>query len=114
MNNADSMLRLTGWSPVLLVLAATLSLHASQWPQWRGPDRNGVAPAAADVKAWPDKLTRTWMQPLGEGYSSPVVDGGRVFVHSREDPEEIVTAFELDSGEQVWTMRYPAPFRKNK
>jgi glucose dehydrogenase len=51
---------------------------------------------------------------VGEGYSSPVVDGGRVFVHSRQDPEEIVTAFELASGEQIWTATYPAAFTKNK
>lgn len=83
---------------------------AAQWPQWRGPNRDGVVVTA---EAWPERLTRTWSQPVGEGYSSPVIDGGRVFVHSREDPEEIVTAFEIDSGEQVWTMRYAAPFSKN-
>ena len=40
-----------------------------------------------------------WTQPVGEGYSSPVVDDERVFVHSRTDPDEVVSAFELDSGE---------------
>jgi outer membrane protein assembly factor BamB len=92
--------------------ACVISIDAAQWPQWRGPNRDGVATAA--VTSWPEKLSRKWTQSAGEGYSSPVIEGGRVFVHSREDPEEIVTAYELDSGEQVWTMRYEAPFNKNK
>ena len=97
---------------LLLLLACGMSVDAAQWPQWRGPNRDGVA--AAPVANWPEKLSRKWTQPAGEGYSSPVIDGGRVFVHSREDPEEIVSAFELESGEQVWTMRYAAPFSKNQ
>ena len=105
------MRTLAGCAAVLLV---TASLHAGQWPQWRGPDRDGVAAGNPLGTAWPETLSRKWTQPIGEGYSSPVVDNGRVFVHSREDPEEIVSAFELDSGEQVWTVRYPAPFHRNK
>ena len=99
--------------PIALLGAMLLpAAAAAQWPQWRGPHRDGVATAGPEH--WPEKLTVRWTQPVGEGYSSPVVDGGRVFVHSREDPDEIVSAFELDSGEQVWSVRYPAPFRKNQ
>ena len=77
-------------SLVALILAAT-SINA-QWPQWRGPNRDGIAPAASVPPTWPEKVTLKWKQPVGEGYSSPVVDGGRVFVHSRRDLEEIVSA----------------------
>ena len=95
------------------VLAATVSLRA-QWPQWRGPQRDGVVPAASVPAAWPAKPSVRWTQPLGEGYSSPVVDGGRVFLHSRNDPDELVTAFELSTGKPVWTAKYPSEFAKNK
>ena len=103
---------------LVALLAAVLlfvSLDAAQWPQWRGPNRDGVAAVwPRTAGGWPEKLERKWTQPVGEGYSSPVVDGGRVFVHSREDPDEIVSAYEFDSGEQIWTVRYPAPFKKNQ
>src|SRR5687767_1470889 len=97
-----------------LVWCAVATLAAQQWPQWRGPTRDGVVPAANVPAAWPEKPTLRWRQAVGEGYSSPVVDAGRVFVHSRRDPEEIVTAFELSSGEQIWSATYTAPFTKNK
>jgi outer membrane protein assembly factor BamB len=98
---------------VALVVSGTVALHA-QWPQWRGPNRDGVVPAPAVPAAWPDKPTVKWTQPAGEGYSSPVVDDQRVFVHSRTDPEEVVSAFELDSGEPIWSATYGSSFTKNK
>ena len=71
-------------------------------------------PAASVPAAWPDKLTLSWRQPVGEGYSSPVVDDGRVFVHSRSEPDEVVSAFDLESGEPIWSARYPSSFTKNQ
>jgi outer membrane protein assembly factor BamB len=96
-----------------LVIVALL-LAGGQWPQWRGPNRDGIAPPANVPAAWPEKPTLKWKQPAGEGYSSPVVEAGRVFVHSRQDPEEILTAFDLTSGKTLWRMTYPAPFTKNQ
>ena len=51
---------------------------------------------------------------IGEGYSSPVVANGRAFLHSRRDPEEIVTAIDLATGKIVWQQKYPAAFTKNQ
>jgi outer membrane protein assembly factor BamB len=98
--------------PVLALLS--VAAVDAQWPQWRGPGRDGIAPAALVPDAWPEQPVQQWTQPVGEGYSSPVVDGGRVFVHSRRDPEEIVTALDLGSGKVIWTEKYAAPFAKNK
>lgn len=96
----------------LAMVLATAQLRA-QWPQWRGPNRDGVAQAALAPKAWPEKPVQKWTQPAGEGYSSPVVDSGRVFVHSRHDPDETVTALDLANGKVVWSAKYAAPFTKN-
>jgi outer membrane protein assembly factor BamB len=95
----------------LCLLSVTVS---AQWPQWRGPQRTGVAPANIAPAAWPETPTLKWKQSVGEGYSSPVVDGGRIFVHHRQDPDEIVTAFDLVSGKPLWTARYPATFNKSQ
>jgi outer membrane protein assembly factor BamB len=96
-----------------LVVALTVTANA-QWPQWRGPNRDGVVPKASVPAAWPEKLTPKWKQTVGEGYASPVVGDGRVYVHSRQDPEELVTAFDLATGKPVWTQKYPSAFNKNK
>ena len=101
-------------SPFVIVAALSLTTTASaQWPQWRGPTRDGAVPAAA-VPKWPEKWTRAWRVDVGEGYSSPVVSNGRVFVHSRRDPEEIVTAIDLGSGKVAWQQKYATPFNKNQ
>jgi outer membrane protein assembly factor BamB len=71
-------------------------------------------PMAAVAGAWPEKLTPKWKQAVGEGYSSPVVGDGRIYVHSRQEPDEVVTALDLATGKPLWTQRYPASFNKNK
>src|SRR5262245_25591886 len=86
---------------------------AAQWDQWRGPTRNGVVPASATPK-WPAAWKREWRVDVGEGYSSPVVSGGRVFLHSRKDPEEVVTAYTVAAGHIAWQHSYRADFTKNQ
>jgi len=60
----------------LTTLASTVS--AQDWSQWRGPNRDGVIPAAVIPKQWPKSTRRSWQVEIGEGYSSPVVANGRV------------------------------------
>jgi outer membrane protein assembly factor BamB len=55
-----------------------------------------------------------WRAEVGEGYSSPVVAGGRIFIHSRRDPQEVVIALEAATGKPVWEQRYDAAFTKNQ
>jgi outer membrane protein assembly factor BamB len=98
-----------------LAALAILPLHAASddWPQWRGPNRTGVVAATAAPAGWPEKLNKGWSVEVGEGYSSPVAADGRVFVHSRRDPEEVVSAVDLATGKVLWTERYTAPVDKN-
>jgi outer membrane protein assembly factor BamB len=98
-----------------LPLAAAMSVTAfAQWPQWRGPARDGSVPAASVPEMWPSALSEAWSVAAGEGYSTPVVGDGRVYVHARRDPDEVVTAFDLASGKQLWTDTHRAPFTKNQ
>jgi outer membrane protein assembly factor BamB len=99
---------------ILLIASSSVALHARQWSEWRGPTRNGIVPAALVPAAWPEKPSLKWKQEVGEGYSSPVVAGGRVFVHSRRDPDEVVSAFDLATGKPIWSKAYPAAFSKNQ
>ena len=96
-----------------LVMAAGSFPSAQEWPGWRGSSRDGIAPAAQSLEVWPEAFTRAWQIEVGDGYSSPVVSGGRVFVHSRRDDSEVVTALDLASGERLWQQDYPASFVQN-
>jgi outer membrane protein assembly factor BamB len=79
----------------LACLLAADPAPRDQWPQWRGPDGNGTAPASADPPlTWSDTRNVRWKAPLtGRGSATPVVWGDQVFV---------VTAVQTDrTGEAV-------------
>lgn len=98
----------------LTLLTTTITANAQEWTQWRGPARDGSVSAKNSPAKWPETFQRTWRVEIGEGYSSPVVDRGRVFVHSRRDPEEIISAINLADGKVVWQQKYQAVFNKNQ
>jgi outer membrane protein assembly factor BamB len=97
---------------VVFVLLAALTA-AEDWPQWRGPHRDGVAAAFPEPKAWPEKLTLKWKVAVGEGHASPVVADGRVYVHTRQADREVVTALRPENGQPIWQEGYAAPYTVN-
>jgi outer membrane protein assembly factor BamB len=92
-------------SLVLLLTCATLAA-AGDWPQWLGPKRDGSTPEK--VAAWKEAPKLLWKQPVGEGHSSPVVAGSRVFLHTKvkDKDEEEVTAFDAKTGKDLWHASY--------
>lgn len=98
---------------VLPLLLTVASLSAADWPQWRGPARDGLVSALAPRAAWPKTLQSGWKMPVGSGHSSPVVVGDRVFVFAREGDEEVVQALALATGKRLWRQGYPAPYAMN-
>ncbi len=76
----------------------------SDWPQWRGPSRDG----SVGGPAWPtslgeNELKREWQVELGQGYPGPIVSGNRVFtVETQNKKREIVRAFDRESGKALW------------
>lgn len=103
-----------GIAALFVVLAIAPAVVAQDWTQWRGPGRDGFVAEKNAPSAWPEKLERAWRVEIGEGYSSPVVAGGRAFVHGRRDPEEIVAAVNLADGKVIWEQKYQAVFKKNQ
>lgn len=82
------------------------------WPQWRGPNRNGIAASGA----WPDSLseehlTPKWRTELAPGYSGPVVGADKIFiVETRDDKEEVVRALDRETGEPLWEVKWDVTF----
>ena len=99
---------------LVILFLATTAANAQEWTQWRGPARDGSVSSKNAPAAWPEALKRTWRVEIGEGYSSPVVAGGHVFVHGRRDPEEIVESINLADGKVLWQQKYQAEFKKNQ
>ena len=101
---------------ILIIISAMCvaqGASAQEWAGWRGGQQGVVLKDQAPAR-WPAAVTQQWRLPVGEGCSSPVASGGLVFVHSRNDPEEVVTAVDAASGKVKWRKTYPAPYEKNQ
>ena len=75
-----------------LVIVSAAALTAQDWPQWRGPNRDGAIAQFSEPPTWPAALTRRWHMEIGPGYATPVVVGDRVYAFSRERDEEVLRA----------------------
>jgi len=99
---------------VALTLASTIAgVRAQDWAQWRGPARSGTTEAFTAPAAWPDRPKKVWEVTVGSGHSSPVVSGGRAYVLSRVGDDEVLTAFDVQSGREAWQQRYRASYQAN-
>jgi outer membrane protein assembly factor BamB len=79
------------------------------WPQWRGPNGDGVSLETNLLGTWPEGgLRKLWERPLGRGFSCPVVARGRLFTMAQEDdpPSESVLCLDAETGAEVWRFRY--------
>jgi outer membrane protein assembly factor BamB len=86
---------------VAFVLLLPTSLPAGDWPQWRGPNRDGVANETGLLKSWPKgrpPLLWTYTN-AGIGYSGPAVVGDRLFLMGARDETESVFALDLKNAQ---------------
>jgi outer membrane protein assembly factor BamB len=97
----------------LLLLVVPAGVWADDWPQWLGPKRDGST--TEKIAPWNKETAPQvkWRVAVGNGFSMPVVAGGKVYVHARgkdnSKEEETVTALDEVSGEVVWTDTYTRP-----
>jgi outer membrane protein assembly factor BamB len=90
-----------------LLLLLGMPALAGDWPGWLGPHRDGRSSEV--VKPWTGDLKVVWRQAVGPGHSSPVVAGGRVFLHARvpgQESEELI-AWDAVTGKEQWRTPYP-------
>ena len=83
--------------------------HAADvsWGQWRGPQRDGQSVGGKWPETLDDRLKLVWEVELGPSYSGPVTSGDLVFTTETVDKQfERVTAYKLETGEQVWTTKW--------
>jgi outer membrane protein assembly factor BamB len=86
--------------------------QAQDWPQWRGPQRDGVA-LRVQALAWEKAPQRQWRVEIGLGHAAPVARDGLVWIHSRRDGRELVTCLDAKDGTRRWQQSYDAPYQVN-
>src|SRR5688572_24216632 len=90
-------------------------MHAAEWPQFRGPNRDGIWNETSSLETIPKEgLKIRWRQPVGGGWPSPVVVQGRVFVFDVElihpTARERLHCFEEKTGKILWVYAYEEPY----
>jgi outer membrane protein assembly factor BamB len=96
-------------SPALVALI--LLACGADWPQFLGPDRNGTSPEARLRASWPPKGPPVvWEKDVGEGYSGPVVSGGRLILFHRVGDEEVVQCLDAADGKELWKQTTPTNY----
>ena len=83
------------------------------WTGFRGPLRDGTYRESAIRTDWPSAgLVPMWKQPVGGGYASFAVAGGRAFTIEQRRAQEVVTAYDVDTGRELWAHGWDAEFRE--
>ena len=99
--------------PRLAIAAALLSVaapaRASDWPNFRGPDHNGISKETGWSVQWPKEGPRKlWEAKVGTGYASFAVAGGRAFTTGNRNDTDTLYCFDAASGRELWKHSYPA------
>jgi outer membrane protein assembly factor BamB len=106
----------------LVLLAAIASFTVSglaadfDWPQWRGPDRDGVSKESGLLKSWPaEGPKRLWLfENAGTGYSAPAIVAGKLFTMGTRDSSEIVLALDANTGKELWSASVGGIFNEKR
>lgn len=91
---------------IACLVLLTAAAQAADWPQWRGPNRDGISSETIKTEFPGDGPKVLWKASVGIGFSSFTVADGRVFTMGWADDKDTVFCFDAKSGKQVWSHSY--------
>jgi len=96
----------------IVLMAVARSSLGADWPQWRGPNRDGKSADTGLLKEWPkDGPPLAWkIKGLGGGYSAPSIAAGRIFGMGNRGDDEVVWALSETDGKELWVTRLGPAF----
>jgi outer membrane protein assembly factor BamB len=89
--------------------------EAADWPNWRGPNRNGISSETGWVTTWPEEGPKVlWKHSIGAGFASIAVSNGRAYAMGNIRDNDLLYCFDAETGKEIWKKSYPCPlFKKN-
>ncbi len=89
-----------------LLCGSIITATATEWPQWRGSNRDGVSDEVGLLKEWPSEGPKMlWKVSLGEGFSGISVSQGRVYTMFSKGNDEFVVCLDATDGTEIWRFR---------
>jgi outer membrane protein assembly factor BamB len=101
----------------LLTLASqTMAQTAAIWPQWRGPNRDGISKETGLLKQWPaEGPPLVWKATgAGRGYSSFSISNGKLYTLGLRGDREFIIAFDVDTGKEAWATAHGSAFHNDR
>ncbi|HET6852583.1 MAG TPA: PQQ-binding-like beta-propeller repeat protein [Pyrinomonadaceae bacterium] len=88
----------------------------ANWPQWRGPNRDGISKETGLLKEWPaEGPALVWKASgAGRGYSSFAVSNGKLYTMGLRGDREFVVAFDVATGKEAWATAHGSAFRNDR
>ncbi len=98
----------------VLVMGAAGLACAEDWPNWRGPNRDGISKETGWSTTWPaEGPKQLWKKSIGIGFASMTVSAGRVYAMGNVDKSDVVYCFDAVTGKEIWKKSYPCDLYAN-
>jgi outer membrane protein assembly factor BamB len=91
---------------VTLIIFSSADSYSQDWPQWRGIGRDSKVTGFNAPSTWPVQLNLKWKIPVGFGDATPVLEGNRIYLNTRQDNDEVVLCLDAGTGSVIWKDQY--------
>jgi outer membrane protein assembly factor BamB len=91
-----------------MILMSVGQVLGQDWPQWRGPNRDGKVSGFTAPEKWPTTLTEKWRTTVGLGDATPALVGDKLYVFARQGSDEVTLCLNASDGKEVWQNKYSA------
>jgi len=112
------VLKVRGLSMLMLTVfvAVQVVAQSTDWPQWRGPNRDGISKETGLLKSWPaNGPALLWKaKGAGNGYSSFAVANGKLYTMGLREDREFVVAFDVATGKELWATQHGGAYRNDR
>jgi outer membrane protein assembly factor BamB len=98
------------------LLFSLSTLHAADWPQFRGPDRNNISRETGLLRNWPAGGPKVlWETSVAQGYAGAAIKNGLVYINDYDEStkEDLIRCLSLENGKEVWQYRNKVVIRPN-
>jgi len=101
---------------VLMLVQQAVGQSGANWPQWRGPNRDGVSKETGLLKQWPaEGPALVWKASgAGRGYSSFSISNGKLYTMGLRGDREFVIAFDIATGKEAWATPHGSAFHNDQ
>jgi outer membrane protein assembly factor BamB len=108
----EVVMKQTNFSRAMMVWCVVLvcagMVFGADWPQWRGPNRDGQVSGFTAPAKWPKELTQKWKVTVGSGDATPALVGDKLYVFVRQGEEEVTLCLKASDGKELWRDKYKA------